>query len=406
MTNDTSSSHTASSDDVIRRYGSSYLGVFGSPVLALERGEGSHVWDVDGRRYLDLLQGIAVNGLGHAHPRVAQAIAEQAARLIHTSNFFTTPQQVELAERILALADAPADSAVFLTNSGTEALEAAIKLARCTGRPGFVTLEGAFHGRSTGALTLTAKEAYRAPFEPLMPGVVARVPRNDEAALRAVFAERGAEIGAFVLELVQGEAGVLACSPEYVRLARELTQEHGALLIFDEVQTGVGRSGQWFAFQKLGVMPDAFTLAKGLGGGFPIGALVTLGPTVTKLLSAGQHGTTFGGNPLACASALTVLDVLGEPGVLAGVERMGALLEARLREAPGVADVRRMGLLVGIQLAEGLDAGAVYRAGLAHGVIVNAPRPDTVRLAPSLLLTEDEVEEFLAAWPAMVGAEA
>lgn len=392
------------SEDLLARYQNAYLDVFGAPKLVLERGEGSHVWDVDGRRYLDLLGGIAVNCLGHAHPAIAKAVGEQATRLVHTSNFFTTPQQVTLAEKLLQVADAPADSGVFLTNSGTEATEAAIKLARRTGRPGFVVLEDAFHGRTTGALELTAKEAYRAPFEPLMPGVLARVPRNDEAALRQAFEQHSSEIGAFILEPVQGEAGVFGCTPEYLRLARELTFQHDALLIFDEVQTGVGRPGTWFAFQKFGVRPDAMTLAKGLGGGFPIGALVTFGPTVTKLFTPGQHGTTFGGNPLVCAAGLAVIETLSEPGVLDNVERIGALLEARLREAPGVVDVRRMGLLVGIQLADGIAAADVYARGVERGVIVNPPRPDTIRLAPSLLTTEDDIDELLAAWPAMVGA--
>lgn len=392
------------SEDLVGRYDRSYLGVFGEPALVLERGEGSYVFDVDGRRYLDFLGGIAVNALGHAHPRMARALAEQAARLVHTSNFFTTPQQVALAERLLEVAGAPAGSAVFLCNSGTEALEAAIKLSRRTGRTGILTLENAFHGRSTGALALTAKEAYRAPFEPLIP-VTARLPLNDEDALREVFAQQGERIGAFFVEPVQGEAGVVLSTPEYLHLARELTREVGALLIVDEVQTGVGRSGEWFAFQKYGVTPDAFTVAKGLGGGFPIGALVTLGAQTTQLLAAGQHGTTFGGNPLACTAALTVLDVLSEEGALAHVEEMGARLEAGLRESPGVADVRRIGLLLGVQLAEGLGAPAVYRTGLENGVIVNALRPDTIRLAPSLLLTAAEIDEFLRLWPVMAGAE-
>lgn len=388
-------------DGLLARYNSSYITVFGPPRLALERGEGSYVYDVDGKRYLDYLGGVAVNCVGHAHPRVAAAVADQAARLIHVSNFFTTPQQVSLAERVLRLAEAPEGSGVFFCNSGAEANEAAMKLARRTGRPGFVVLENAFHGRTLGALTLTAKEAYRQPFEPLIPGVVARVPMNDSRALSEVFAEHGEQIGAFVLEVVQGEAGVFSCTDEFVQLARQLTTDHGALLIIDEVQTGVGRTGEWFAFQRYGIRPDAITLAKGLGGGFPIGALVTFGAEATQLLTAGQHGSTFGGNPLACAAAHAVLDVLEETG-LAQVEATGAYLESRLREAPGVADVRRAGLLVGVQLAEGLDAGAVYAAGLEAGVILNPPRPDTIRLAPSLLLSRDEVDELIELWPRLV----
>ena len=392
------------SEELLSRYDSSYVSVFGAPKLALEHGEGSYVYDVDGKRYLDYLGGVAVNCVGHAHPRVARAIAEQAARLIHVSNFFTTPQQVSLAERILALAGAPDGSGVFLCNSGTEANEAAMKLARRTGRPGFLVLENAFHGRTLGSLTLTAKEAYRQPFEPLLPGVVGRIEMNDCDALRAAFDEHGSGIGAFVLEVVQGEAGVFSCTEEFVKLARQLTFDHSALLIIDEVQTGIARTGEWFVFQRYGIMPDAFTLAKGLGGGFPIGALVTLGPHVTKMLTAGQHGSTFGGNPLACAAAHAVLDVLEEADALALVESTGAYLESRLREMPGVADVRRAGLLVGVQLAGGLDSGAVYAAGLEAGVILNPPRPDTIRLAPSLLLSRAEVDELIELWPRLVGA--
>ena len=391
------------SEALLSRYESSYVTVFGPPKLALKRGEGSYVYDVDGKRYLDYLGGVAVNCLGHAHPRVAEAVAEQAARLIHVSNFFTTPEQVSLAERILALAGAPDGSGVFVCNSGAEANEAAMKLARRTGRPGFLVLENAFHGRTMGALSLTAKEAYRQPFEPLIPGVVGRIPMNDCDALRAAFEQHGDQIGAFVLEVVQGEAGVFACTDEFVQLARKLTFDHGALLIVDEVQTGVARTGTWFGFQRYGILPDAFTLAKGLGGGFPIGALVTLGPHVTKMLTAGQHGSTFGGNPLACAAAHAVLDVLAENDALALVESTGAYLEARLREMPGIADVRRAGLLVGVQLEEGIDSGAVYAAGLEAGVILNPPRPDTIRLAPSLLLSRAEVDELIDLWPRLVG---
>lgn len=390
-------------EDLLSRYESSYVGVFGAPKLALERGEGSYVYDVDGKRYLDYLGGVAVNCVGHAHPRVAKAVAEQASTLIHVSNFFTTPQQVSLAERILALAGAPEGSGVFLCNSGTEANEAAMKLARRTGRPGFLVLDNAFHGRTLGSLTLTAKEAYRQPFEPLIPGVVARIGMNECDALTAAFDEHGDQIGAFVLEVVQGEAGVFTCSDEFVKLARQLTFDHGALLIIDEVQTGVARTGNWFAFQRYGILPDAMTLAKGLGGGFPVGALVTFGPRVTKMLTAGQHGSTFGGNPLACAASHAVLDVLEEADALELVEQTGAYLESRLREMPGVADVRRAGLLVGVQLADGLDSGTVHAAGLKEGVILNPPRPDTIRLAPSLLLTRDEVDELIGLWPRLVG---
>ena len=295
------------------RYARSMMGVYGRPKTVLTRGQGCYVWDADGNRYLDLLAGIAVNALGHGHPAVVGAICQQAASLIHVSNFFATPPQIELAERLLAVAGAPAGSAVFFANSGTEAIEAAIKLSRRTGRTGLVAAEAAFHGRTIGALALTHKQAYREPFAPLIPSVT-HVPLNDEAALRAAV---GADVAAVFLEPIQGEAGVVAADPAYLQLARELTTASGTLLIIDEIQTGVGRTGTWFAFQQAGIVPDAITVAKGLAGGVPIGALVTFGPDVSGLLTAGQHGSTFGGNPLAAAAGLAVLDTIDKDGLLA-----------------------------------------------------------------------------------------
>ncbi|HEY8882879.1 MAG TPA: aminotransferase class III-fold pyridoxal phosphate-dependent enzyme, partial [Dermatophilaceae bacterium] len=268
------------------RYAHSVMGVFGRPKAVLTRGEGCYVWDADGKRYLDLLAGIAVNALGHGHPDVVDAVCKQATSLIHVSNFFATPPQIELAERLLAVAGAPEGSAVFFGNSGTEAVEAAIKLSRRTGRTALVAAEASFHGRTTGALALTHKQAYREPFAPLIPSVT-HVPLNDERALRAAVTE---DVAALFLEPIQGEAGVVAADAAYLQLARELSTATGTLLILDEVQTGVGRTGTWFAFQQAGIVPDAITVAKGLGGGVPIGALLTFGPTVSGLLTAGQHG--------------------------------------------------------------------------------------------------------------------
>ena len=389
--------------DLLDRYEHSLLGVFGRPKLVLERGEGDYVWDVDGTRYLDLVGGLAVNSLGHAHPEIAAAVAEQAGRLMHTSNFFTTPGQVALAERLLSLTQAPEGSAVFFANSGTEAIEAAIKLARRTGRPGILATQGAFHGRSTGALALTHKPAYREPFAPLLPGVLPHIPYNDPDALRAAFAEHGDQIGAFVVEPLQGEAGVVPADDSYLRLARELTTQHGALLVVDEIQSGIGRTGRWFGFQRSGIVPDAITVAKGLGGGFPIGALVTFGPQVSGLLTAGQHGTTFGGNPLACAAGLAVLEVIERDGVLAHVEQMGAKLRDGILGVPGghVSEVRGEGLLLGIGLTSPTSAAVTARAQDA-GFIVNPVREDTVRLAPSLLLTPEHADDFLAALPGLL----
>ena len=386
-------------DAYLDRYEHALLGVFGRPRTVLTHGEGCYVQDADGRRYLDLLAGIAVNALGHGHPALARAVAEQAASMVHVSNFFTTPGQVALAERLLALAGAPAGSAVFFTNSGTEALEAAVKLSRRTGRTRIVAAEGAFHGRTTGALALTHKPAYREPFEPLIPEVV-HVPWNDAAALRAAVTE---EVAAVVLEPVQGEAGVRPADPAYLRLARELTTATGALLVLDEVQTGVGRTGSWFAFQQAGITPDAMTLAKGLGGGVPIGALVTFGPEVSGLLTPGQHGTTFGGNPLAVAAALAVLDTIEAEGLVEHAGAAGEHLASAVAQLhhPLVAEVRGAGLLQAIELRADVAARVAERA-LAAGFIVNAVTPSALRLAPPLVITTEQLDTFLAALPALL----
>ena len=394
---------TASSA-LLERYDRALLGVFGTPRTVLTHGEGCYVWDADGARYLDLLAGIAVNVLGHAHPAVVAAVSAQAARLVHVSNFFTTTAQVELAERLLEVAGAPSGSAVFFANSGTEAVEAAVKLSRRTGRTRIVAAEGGFHGRTTGALALTHKPAYREPFEPLLPDVT-HVPYGDEAALRAAVT---GDVAAVVLEPIQGEAGVIEADPAYLRLARELTTAHGALLVLDEVQTGIGRTGSWFAFQQAGVVPDAMTLAKGLGGGVPIGALVTFGPDVSGLLAAGQHGTTFGGNPLACAAGLAVLDTVEKEGLLTRATELGERLAGGVLATghPLVAGVRGRGLHRAIVLTADVSAAVADRAHRA-GFIVNPVQPDALRLTPPLVLTDAQVDDFVAALPALLdGPEA
>ncbi len=383
------------------RYEASLMGVFGRPQLVLEHGDGAWVWDVDGRRYLDLVGGIAVNALGHNHPALVSAVSKQAGQLVHVSNFFTSVPQVELAERLLFLAGAPEGSAVFFCNSGTEALEAAIKLARRTGRTGIVAAEGAFHGRTTGALALTHKPAYREPFEPLIPGVT-HVPWGDVDALRAAVTD---ETSAVVLEPIQGEAGVRPGDPGYLRAAREVTREAGALLVLDEVQTGVGRTGTWFAFSQAGVVPDAVTLAKGLGGGVPIGALLTFGPDVSTMLTPGMHGSTFGGNPLACAAGLAVLDTIASEGLLDHAREAGQHLERRIGalEHPLVTGIRGAGLLRAITLA-GDHAAAVAALSRDAGFIVNPVAPDALRLAPPLVVTTDELDLFVDALPGLLDA--
>jgi acetylornithine/N-succinyldiaminopimelate aminotransferase len=389
----------SATDDLLGRYERSLLQVFGRPQLVLEHGDGAWVWDVDGRRYLDLVGGIAVNALGHNHPALVAAVSKQAGQLVHVSNFYTSVPQVQLAERILAVTGAPEGSAVFFCNSGAEAIEAAVKLARRTGRTGIIAAEGAFHGRTTGALALTHKAAYREPFEPLLPGVV-HVPWGDVAALEAAV---GPATSAVVLEPIQGEGGVVPSAPEYLRAARALTAEAGALLVLDEIQTGVGRTGTWFAFQQAGVVPDAMTLAKGLGGGVPIGALVTFGPDVSALLGAGQHGSTFGGNPLACAAGLAVLDTIESEGLLEHVRAMGEHLEQRVLGLgdPRVTGIRGSGLLRAVTLA-GPWAPAVAAHGREAGLILNPVAPDALRLAPPLVVTADQLDLFVDALPGLL----
>jgi acetylornithine/N-succinyldiaminopimelate aminotransferase len=385
----------------LERYEGSLLNLFGRPQLVLEHGEGAWVWDVDGRRYLDLVGGIAVNALGHNHPALVAAVSKQAGQLVHVSNFFTSIPQIELAERLLHLAKAPEGSAVFFCNSGTEALEAAIKLARRTGRTGIVAAEGAFHGRSTGALALTHKPAYREPFEPLIPGV-AHVPWGDGDALRGAVT---AHTSALVLEPIQGEAGVRPADTAYLQLARELTLEVGALLILDEVQTGIGRTGSWFGFQQAGIVPDAITLAKGLGGGVPIGALMTFGPQVSTMLTPGNHGSTFGGNPLACAAGLAVLEAIESEGLLEHARQAGYHLERRVLALghATISGVRGAGLMRAITLTAEV-APAVAALAREAGFIVNPVAPDALRLVPPLVITTAELDLFVDALPGLLDA--
>ncbi|MEE1618389.1 acetylornithine transaminase [Brachybacterium sp. J153] len=391
------------SGDLGARYREALLPVFGTPQRVLARGAGCRVWDTDGREYLDLLGGIAVNSLGHAHPALLSALSKQAETLGHVSNFFASAPQIELAEKLLTLAAAPAGSGVFFANSGTEANEAAFKIARRTGRPRILALSGSFHGRTMGALALTSKEAYRAPFEPL-PGGVEFLEPGDLDALEAALA--AGDVAAVVAEPIQGEAGVRPLSAEYLLAVRRLTREHGALMILDEVQTGVGRTGQWFAHQAVeGLQPDVMTLAKGLGGGFPIGAVIAFGPQAHDLLQPGQHGTTFGGNPLACAAALAVLGTILEDSLLEHVRAVGAGFREQVLELghPQILEVRGSGLLLGIGLGRPV-AKELAAAALDAGFIVNAPDESTLRLAPPLIITAEELSGFAEALPTLLDA--
>lgn len=375
-----------SGDAWTERYRGSVMNTFGDPQRVLVRGEGSTVWDVDGNRYLDLLAGIAVNALGHAHPAIVEAVTDQLGALGHVSNFFTTEPQVRLAERLAALLDVGHDVPVrtFFANSGTEANEAAFKATRRTGRTTVVVAEGSFHGRSMGALALTSKAAYREPFEPL-PGDVRWVPYGDAEALAAAVDDT---VAAVLLEPIQGEAGVVVPPDGYLEHARAVTHQHGALLWIDEVQTGVGRTGDWFAFQRSGIVPDLVTLAKGLGGGFPIGACIGVGDAAT-LLGPGNHGTTFGGNPVACAAALAVIETIEGEGLLQHVVVRGDQLAAALEQHSRVVEVTGRGLMRGVVLTEP-RAADVQRAALDAGLVLNAPTPDRLRIVPPLVLTEDE----------------
>jgi acetylornithine aminotransferase len=381
------------------RYAASLMNTFGPPKLVLTRGEGAHVWDADGNEYVDLLGGIAVNALGHAHPALVEAVTGQLSTLGHISNFFTSRPQVELAERLLDLLGVgPGGGKVFLTNSGTEANEAAFKLTRRTGRTHVVVAEGSFHGRTMGALALTSKEAYRAPFEPL-PGDVTFVPYGDADALAAAVTD---ETAAVLLEPIQGEAGVVVPPPDYLAAARAVADAHGALLWLDEVQSGMGRTGRWFAHAAAdpAVTPDVVTVAKGLGGGFPIGACIGLG-AAGELLQPGNHGTTFGGNPVACAAALAVIGVIEDEGLLEHVTVLGQKLRDGLAADPRVTEVRGEGLLIGLDLAAEAS-GEVVAAAQRAGFIVNNPSSTRIRLAPPLVLAEDDASSFLAAWPGIL----
>ncbi len=378
------------------RHVAAVMNTFGPPRRVLVRGEGCHVWDEDGRRYLDLLAGIAANALGHAHPAVVEAVSAQVATVAHVSNFFASRPQVELAERLVDLLGGTGK--VFLTNSGTEATEAAFKLTRRTGRTTVVAAEGSFHGRTMGALALTSKAAYRTPFEPL-PGDVTFVPYGDSAALERAVDETTAAV---VLEPIQGEAGVVIPPAGYLRAARDMTRRHGTLLWLDEVQTGVGRTGEWFAHAAEAVRPDLVTLAKGLGGGLPIGACIGL-DGAADLLQPGHHGSTFGGNPLAAAAALAVLTTIESDGLLEQVAKAGEHLTGGLRQLghPAIAAVRGRGLLTATSLRHDI-AGPASWAALDAGFVVNDCTPSVLRTAPPLIIETAQLDGWLAALPAVL----
>jgi acetylornithine aminotransferase len=382
------------------RYEASVMQTYGLPKRLLVRGEGCYVWDEDGNRYLDLLAGIAVNSLGHAHPSLVAAVTEQIGVLSHTSNFFATAPQIALAERLLTLSSVGSNGRVFFCNSGAEAIEAAFKIARKTGKRKLLAARGSFHGRTMGALALTGQPTKRVPFAPLPPEVVF-IDYGDEAALSAEIDE---DTAAVFLEPVQGEGGVVPPPPGYLAAAREMTAARDALLVVDEIQTGIGRTGRWFAYQREGIAPDVITVAKGLAGGIPIGACIGIGAAAT-LLAKGEHGSTFGGNPLACAAALAVLDTIERDGLVDSAAKVGEHLAAAIEALahPLVTGIRGSGLLIGITLAQPVAARATA-AALDAGYIVNDVAPDVIRLAPPLILTTAQVDEFAVALPAILDA--
>ena len=383
------------------RYAAAMMLNYGLPPLALARGEGCVVWDADGHSYLDLVGGIAVSALGHAHPAVVAAVTDQAGRLMHISNLYLHEPQVLLAERLIGLLGV--DGRVFFANSGAEANEAAIKLVRRrqgSGRPVFVAAEHSFHGRTMGALSLTGKSSIQEPFAPF--GLDVRfVPYGDAGALRAAV---GPDCAAVFLEPTQGEGGVIPAPDGYLRAARAACDEAGALLVLDEIQSGVGRTGAWFAFQREGAIPDVITLAKGLGGGLPIGACIGIGGCGSAL-GKGDHGSTFGGNPVACAAALAVLDTIESEGLLKNVTEVGDRLAAGIEATghPLVTGVRGSGLWRAITLAAPA-AAAVEAAASRAGFLVNAVQPDAVRLAPPLILSAEQADSFTAELPAILSS--
>ncbi|GHD49269.1 MULTISPECIES: acetylornithine transaminase [Streptomyces] len=392
---------TGTNAELTQRWQGALMDNYGTPRLPLVRGEGTRLWDADGKEYLDFVGGIAVNALGHAHPAIVEAVSRQIASLGHVSNLFVAESPVALAERLLQLFGR--EGRVYFCNSGAEANEGAFKIGRLTGRGHMVATHGGFHGRTMGALALTGQPGKQEPFLPL-PGDVTHVPYGDAQALAAAVTEDTALV---IIEPIQGENGVVVPPPGYLKAARAITAATGSLLVLDEVQTGIGRTGPWFAYQDHeGVLPDVVTLAKGLGGGLPLGATVAFG-RAAELLKPGHHGSTFGGNPVVCAAGLAVLDTIASEGLLENVKAASEKLRGGIESLgnPLIDHVRGAGLLLGIVLTEPL-APQVQQAAQDAGLLVNAPAPDVVRLMPPLNLSDDEVDAFLQALPGVLDAVA
>ena len=362
---------------------------YGTPSIALAHGTGASVWDVDGNEYLDLLGGIATNILGHAHPKIVAAISEQAGQLGHVSNLYSHPRALELAQKLNSLTGQKS-ARTFFCNSGAEANEAAIKLSRKTGKYKIVATNESFHGRTMGALSLTGQPSKRNPFKPLLKGIK-HVPFGDSSAMKRAITKKTALV---IVEPIMGEAGVIVPPSDYLKNLRKYCDDNVALLVFDCVQTGMGRTGDWFGYEYSGIKPDVITLAKGLGGGLPLGAMIALGSAST-LFSAGDHGSTFGGNPVATAAGLAVIASIEKEKVLKHVDEVGEFLLAELALIPGVTEVRGAGLLIGLTLEKPV-AKAVTKKCQELGALINAPGESTIRLAPALNVSMKQAQKFVA----------
>jgi acetylornithine aminotransferase len=373
---------------MINRWSNALQNNYGSPTIALVKGKGIVVTDADGKQYLDFLGGIATNILGHAHPAIVKAVSKQVSVLSHVSNFYVHPNAVELAEKLASMTG-DKTAKVFFCQSGAEANEAALKLSRRTGKVRIVAAQGAFHGRTMGALSLTGQPSKREPFLPLIKGVK-HVPYGNIEAMRKAVSKKTAMV---IIEPIMGEAGVIVPPADYLQELRALCDAKGALLVIDAVQTGMGRTGDWFGYEYSGITPDVITLAKGLGGGLPLGAMIALGKAA-DLFQPGDHGSTFGGNPVTTSAGLAAIKFIESQKLLKKVEKQGAFLMQELALIPGVAEVRGAGLLLGIEL-ENLKSSDVASALQKEGVLVNAANPTTIRLAPALIVTDVQIKKFI-----------
>ena len=367
---------------------SSLLDNYSTPSLHLTHGSGCEVWDVEGNRYLDFLGGIATNLLGHAHPKIVEAISKQAATFSHVSNFYSHPQVVQLATKLQKITGAES-ARVFFCNSGAEANEAAVKLSRLTGKKKILSFEGSFHGRTMGALSITGQREKREAFKPLVPKIKFAEYNNMKSVKRKI-SKRTAML---IVEPIQGEKGVIPAKKGFLKFLRDITTENETLLAIDAVQTGMGRTGQWFGFEEEGITPDVITLAKGLGGGLPMGAMIAIGKTA-NLYRPGSHGSTFGGNPIVAACANTTIEVIENENLLNRNLQAGELLKSELSKINGVREVRGSGLLLGIVLINPVSKELMKRL-LELRILVNSPSDDVIRIAPAYVVSDSQIEEFI-----------